>query len=57
MKKIMAVIFGIFGLFLLMFTAGGSDANMLPMWQIVGQAGLSMTMIVVALKMGGAFNG
>lgn len=54
--KVMAKLIGLAGFFLLMFTAGGSDANTLPMAQIIVQAGISLAMIVVALKMGGAFD-
>lgn len=57
MKKIIAVIFGIFGMFLLMLTAGGSDSNILPMWQIIVQAGISMVAIAIGLRLGGAFDG
>lgn len=56
MIKKLGGLIGVAGLLLLATTATSSDMNLIGMGQIVMQSAVSMAMIVVGAKMGGAMD-
>lgn len=55
MKQCIGTILGIFGIFLLMATASGSDMNVIGIKQIVIQSAIALGMIGIGGKLAGVF--